>query len=256
MEIKVKDSVIEIEPNSKPYLLKRIVADLFDIGVLFLVWFSINLGFFNSKLANTYNNYVQVQSKIKDEAMLDSGYGEIRYIEEGDSTNGYIVYKDELNNKEYIVVKKSAPSVDETQKYAETINNSQAYKDAVFGANIHRYVISGFACFISEIAFFLVVPLLNKKRATFGQMLMGISLFSLRFEKYAKWYHILIRFLWLFIFESCLLYLISGIYTFLLVPVIDLIVMLLSKNTNRVLRDYISKTMLIENKSYLPINEI
>lgn len=107
MEIKVKDKIIDIQPNSKPYLLKRIVAGLFDVGVLFFVWFMLNLGFFNSGMANTYNMHLTTQTKIKDSAMLTSGYGEMKYIDEETSTQGYIIYTEESTNKEYIVVKKT-----------------------------------------------------------------------------------------------------------------------------------------------------
>lgn len=113
MEIKVKDKIIDIEPNSKPYLLKRIVADLFDVGVLFFVWFMLNLGFFNSGLADTYNMHITTQTKIKDSAMLASGYGEMKYVDDDTSTQGYIIYTEENTNKEYIVVKKSEPTEEE-----------------------------------------------------------------------------------------------------------------------------------------------
>ncbi len=254
MEIKVKDKIIDIEPNSKPYLLKRIVADLFDVGVLFFVWFMLNLGFFNSGMANTYNMHITTQTKIKDSAMLTSGYGEMKYVDDDTSTQGYIIYTEENTNKEYIVVKKSEPTEEEKKQYSSIMNSSQAYKDAVFGASVHRYVISGFSCLLSEGIFFLLVPLVNKKRATCGQLLMGISLYSIRYQKYARWYHVLFRFLFIYFIESLLIYLICGIYTFMLIPVLSLIIMLISKNTNRVIRDYITGTMLIENKSYIPIN--
>lgn len=253
MEIKNKNSSIDLSPNSKPYLLKRIISDLFDIGVLFVGWFVITLGIINLGLDSTYNEYLNTSSQIQDTAMIESGYGIITYIDENTNTNGRIIYNDEKTNKKYIVEKVDSPKEEAINKYKELLNSNDEYKNAIFGASLHRYLISVISCLLMESIFFLLVPLINKKRATLGQLLTGISLYSLRFEKYSRWYHVLGRFLFIFLIESSLLYLLTGIYTFLLIPVLNLIMILLNKN-GRTIRDLISGTMLIENKSYSPIN--
>ena len=57
MHVNYKDKVIDIEPNSKPYFLKHIISDMFDVMTLFLLFFVINLGLFKSPIANTYYSH-------------------------------------------------------------------------------------------------------------------------------------------------------------------------------------------------------
>lgn len=248
MEVIYKDRKIDIEPNSKPYLFKRIVAEMFDIGLLFVLFFVVCLGLFNSNLSSTYYDHSNRVSSIQDSLKLESGYGEKKYVDD-DYVQGYKVYYDESTGSNYIVVKNESADNDNYVSYMNLLSNNDIYQEEVFAADLHRYLISALSCLIGETVLFLIIPLCNKQRSTIGQLLMGISLFDLSRQAYAKWYQVLFRFLFIFFIESCLMYLWTGIYTFLLIPVITLIFVLLSKN-DRCLRDYLTGTMLIEKLSY------
>ena len=61
------------------------------------------------------------------------------------------------------------------------------------------------------------------------------------------------RFLFIYLFDSLALYLFTGLLTFLLVPVLRLIQMLLNRK-HKTIVDYMTATMIIEKASYNGIN--
>ena len=67
------------------------------------------------------------------------------------------------------------------------------------------------------------------------------------------WVQILYRFLFVFLIDSLVLYLVTGILTFLLVPLLRLTEMLLNKK-NKTLCDYVTGVTMIEQLSYDGIN--
>ena len=250
MEINVKDKTINIEMNSKPYLGKHLLSILFDVGILFLLFFLLNLGFLNSKVADAYHRHTQTYTQIEDKYKLESGVGLKKWVDELENTGDFVVYLDEETSREYIVVVDKQASSEALTTYSKLLKEDESYQEAKFAAGLQSYAISVLSCSISEILLFLIIPLCNTQRATGGQLLTGISLISPGRQSYAKWYQIVGRFLFIFIIESCFIYLWVGIYTFFLIPILDLIVMLLNKR-NRSLMDYISGTMAIEKMSYM-----
>jgi hypothetical protein len=247
MQVNYKDKVIDIEPNSKPYFLKHIISDMFDVMTLFLLFFVINLGLFKSPIANTYYSHQAEATKIIDNCRLETGMGYQEFVNDETDISGKTVYTDS-DGKEYIVVINKDATSEQKQEFATKMNSSQAYKDEIFASNLHRYLISMLSISLAGLPLLLIVPLTNKKRATAGQLLTGIALFSKGRQTYAKWYSPLIRYI-LYFGGFVILYPWTDIVTFLVIPVIDLIIMLINKD-NKTIRDYMSGTMLIENKSY------
>lgn len=250
MKVKIKNKTIDIEPNSKPFLAKRIISGLFDLFTFAILFFLLNLAFFNSGLSTNFYNHVEAYTKIQDTYKLESGYGEKEYVDEGNDKN--IVYVDEDNDQQYIVVINKEATKESYNQYVNLLNQDSTYRDEVFASDANRYFISLLSIGISEIILYLFVPLINKQRATLGQLLTGLALFHPKTQLYARWYHVLARFLLIFLIESALIYMWMGIYTFLLIPVIQFIVILLSKD-DKCLREYVTGTMLIEKISYSSI---
>ena len=77
--------------------------------------------------------------------------------------------------------------------------------------------------------------------------------FDPRRQARATWYQAVFRFLFAYLFDSLTLYLFTGVLTFLLVPVLRLIQILLNKKYKTIV-DYMTGTMIIENLSYNGIN--
>lgn len=205
------DEKIKLEPNSKPYLLKRIIADCFDAVVIFLLFMLLSSAVFSSPLAKTYNEHYSNCKKVQDSAIEEFG-----------------------NDAEAI---------------SKALNGNDYYLEERFAANLHGYLLKLLAGFVAEAAVLLLVPMLSKTRSTLGKTLTRIMPFCERKRARASRLSILGRFAFIFIIDSAFLYLFTGIYTFLLVPVIRLTEMLLSKK-NKTICDTVSGIMIIEQLSY------
>lgn len=259
MEEKIEQkNPIDIEPNSKPMLFKRILSYLTDLSITFVLFFCLNLLVLASPMANTLYKYKEEMIQYSDSAKLETGYGNIQYIEDNEvksyEDDNYYVYKDNLD-KNYIVknLDKESLTSEIIEAYSAKMND-QKFKDLKFGYDLHSFALVAFSFIVVESIMFLVVPLVNKKRATVGQMLCGVSLFAVKRMSYAKWYHVLFRFFYVLIVETLLAYLVSGIIGILCYMIISFIITILSKNY-KTIRDYISMTMLIDSNSYSPIVE-
>ena len=202
---------IRLEPNSKPYLLKRIISDGFDVVVIFLLFMIISAALFSSPLADTYNTHYDNCVKVHESAIEE--YGE------------------------------------DTEAIGESLKNNAYYRDEQFAANLHSYLLKLLAGFIAEATVLLVVPLISKVRGTPGKMLTRIMPFSEKKQTKASGMRIVGRFVFVFVIDSAFLYLYTGILTFILVPVIRLTEMLLNKK-NKTICDAVTGIMIIEQLSY------
>ena len=109
------------------------------------------------------------------------------------------------------------------------------------------------ACLIAEVLLFLLVPLVSRDRATAGKLLTGLLVFNEPRQTRARWYQAVYRFVFVLLIDSLALYLFTGILTFLLVPVLRLVELLLNRK-NKTLCDLITGTMIIEKLSYDGLN--
>ena len=179
---------IKLEPNSKPYLLKRIISDGFDIVLIFLLFMLISAAVFASPMAKTYNEHYENYKKVQD------------------------VVVEEFGN--------------DTEAIKNALNGNEYYLNEQFAANLHGYILKLLAGFIAEAAVLIVVPLISNVRGTPGKLLTRIMPFCEKKRTRASRLSIFGRFAFIFIIDSAFLYLFTGILTFILVPVIRLMEML------------------------------
>ncbi len=215
MKAEVNGTTIELTPNSKPYLLKRILADGLDTVLLFGLFMLFTMLVLKTPLADVYHSHFDRYSAIEKETAEALG--------------------------------------NDAEAVSAALNSNDEYKNERFAANLHSYLLKALACFIAEVIVLLIVPLVSRDRATPGKLLCGVLLFNERKMTRALWYQIVFRFLFIFLFDSLGLYLLTGVLTFLLVPVIRLIEMLLNKK-NKTICDYMTGAMAIEKLSYDGIN--
>ncbi len=206
-----QEEKIRIEPNSKPYLLKRLIADGFDILIVFILFMVLSNVLLTTPLANTYkehyNNYKEIEKTVIEQYENDA------------------------------------------KAISSALNNDSHYLDERFAANLHSYLLKLLAGFVAEAVVFLLIPLILKTRGTIGKTLMKIMPFCERKQTRATIPSIIGKFAFVFMIDSAFLYLFTGIYTFILVPVIRLIEMLLNKK-NRTICDALSGVTIIEQLSY------
>lgn len=215
MKIESKGRSLEIEPNSQPLLAKRMIATGFDVMLLLMVFMLLTYIIMQTPLAGTYNRHVENYKAIEREAITMAG--------------------------------------NDLEAARELLRANESYRDELFAANLHSYLLKMLAGFTGEGILFLLVPLVRKDRATIGRALTGIVLFSRSRQTAATWHQVLSRFIFIFVLESITPYLWTGIYTFILVPVVRLITVMLNKN-RKTLCDYITFTELIEKVSYSSIH--
>lgn len=215
MKVEVQGKAIDIEPNSKPYLLKRMIADGFDTVLIFVLFMLFTALLLQTSLANTYNRHFERYSAIEEETKAACG-----------------------NDSEAIT---------------KALNENSEYLDERFAAQLHGYLVKALAGYLATFPILLAVPLLNRNRATPGKLMAGVMPFNERRQGRAVWYQIVFRFLFVFLLDCLGLYLLTGIYTFLLVPVIRLTVILCSKK-DKTLCDMVTGVMIIDKLSYNGIN--
>ena len=214
MEREYRGKTIEIEPNSRPYLLKRIIADGFDITVIFLLFTVLTLLLAKTPLGNAMNRHTERYLEIQNEVTAEF---------EGDG-----------------------------EAITEALKGNAEYRDELFAANLHGYLLKALACFLVEAVVLVLVPFLNRDRSTPGKLLTNIMLFHERRQSRAVWYQVIGRFV-LVLIGSLAWYLFTGVFTFLVIPVIRITVMLLNKKHKTIL-DYMTAIMVIEKLSYDGIN--
>ena len=211
MKTEVKGTQISIEPNSRPFLLKRLLADGFDIILIFGLFMLVTFLILRTPLAKTYHRH--------------------------------------FDRAQDIVQETASRLQNDAKAVAEELNGNAEYRDELLAANLHGYLLKGLAVFLAEFILLLAVPLFNRDRATAGKLLTGIMPFQERRQTRAKAGRILCRFLFVFVLDSMGLYLLTGTLTFLLVPVIRLTEMLLNRK-NKTVCDAVTGIMIIEKASY------
>jgi len=211
LRTKASGQPIELEPNSKPYLLKRIISDGFDTVAVLLLFLAISAIVFSTPLASGYNTHYRNCVKVRESAAEQFG--------------------------------------EDARAINESLQNNAYYRDEYFAANLHSYLLKLLSGFLAEAVVLLAVPLLSRSRGTPGKLLTKIMPFCEKKQTRASRLTVLGRFVFIFIIDSAFIYLFAGIYTFLLVPVIRLIEMLLNKK-NKTICDALTGIMIIEQISY------
>ena len=211
MKADVGGRQIELSPNSKPYLLKRMVADGFDILLIFGLFMLFTMILLRTPIAETYQRHFDKVQAIQKETVEALG--------------------------------------NDAKAVTEALGSDSEYQNELFTANLYGYLMKALAALLAEIPILIIVPFLNKNRSTPGKLMTGIMLFSENRNSRARWYQIFYRFLFIFLIDSLGLYLFTGILTFLIVPVIRLMEMLLNKK-NKTICDFVTGIMVIEKLSY------
>ena len=216
MKVEVQGKTVEIVRNSKPFLAKRLIADGFDTVLIFGLFMLFMFVVLRSPLAGTYNWHYRQYKAIEAEtaAALDGDAAAI----------------------------------------GEALSADYEYLNERFAANLHSYLLKGLAGLLAMVPVLLAAPLLNADRATPGKRMAGIMPFHERRQRKALWYQIFFRFLFVLLIDGLGLYLLTGIWTFVLVPVLRLIEILCSRKDKTIL-DMMTGVMIIEKLSYSGIDK-
>ncbi|MBP5224119.1 MAG: hypothetical protein J6Z38_00835, partial [Lachnospiraceae bacterium] len=119
MKTEVRGTQIEIEPNSRPYLIKRILSDGFDILTVFFLYLLFTFLILETSLAATYRTHYERAAEIAKEAA------------------------ERLGN--------------DSQAIRTELRANQEYLDENFAANLHGYFLKGLAVFLAEAILLLAI---------------------------------------------------------------------------------------------------
>lgn len=208
--------ILDLESNSKPYLFKRMIADGFDTVAVFLLFMLFSALIFASPLASTYNAHYENYKKVQEEVKAEYG--------------------------------------DDAAAMTEKLRGDAYYRDEQFAANLHSYILKLLAGFLAEAAVLLAVPLISPVRGTPGKLMTGIMPFSEKRQTKATRGSIVLRFVFVYLIDSAFFYLFTGIYTFILIPVMRFVEIIVNKKNKTVL-DALSGVMIIERLSYNGIDK-
>lgn len=250
------------EFNKKPRLLARILSGLVDIFIIFLVGFGAFQIVMRTGISDGYREVKTELITIIDNTKLETEYGHKLYQSEEDYSkySEYQHYTEKDNEsphygEKYVVVNNEDISVAVKKAYNDAMNGNTYYQSRYITYRAIHYGFLIMSAGVAELIFVFIIPLVNKRRATIGRYAAMTSLIS-RKEVEAKWWQLLIRFLFVLIVETGLpLLYFSELATLLIVGALNMIVALISRKTARTLRDYISGTRIIDKNTFKSINE-
>ena len=137
-------------------------------------------------------------------------------------------------------------------KYQAEYHKNALYSDLSLAYNVNTFAIVLGILFISEAIFLLVIPLVNKRRATLGILFAGGRVISKKYVDKARWYQILGKFAFIFLFDTALFYFALGEVILILMPFIIMLTRLFNKD-RRSLQDLIVGIKVIDNKTFVPL---
>ena len=106
--------------------------------------------------------------------------------------------------------------------------------------------------FVSLVIFYLLIPMLSKKRQTLGKRILNLEVIDAKTEQNASKMQILIRFAAITLIEFFLSMILSGL---LYLPLLVSIIMMVITLNQSTIHDYISGTRVIETNDNVYINE-
>ena len=250
--------------NSKPRFLARFLSALVDIFLLFLLSFGVFQLEMSTPISHEYHRLREEVVTIIDTTKLETDYGYKLYDDDEKYASyvnaSYQAYmednaEDSHFNHNYVVLNKESISDEVKNAYEAALKNNGTYQSRYLSYKATYYGLLMLAAGSSELVLFLIIPLVNKRRATIGRFVAITSLISSK-EVKAKWWQVLVRFLFILVVETALpLFYLSEIVALLIVSTINLIIVLISQKSYRTLRDYVSFTKIIDKNSFKPINE-
>lgn len=262
-----KDEAIRIQgPNHKPHFMMRIAGGVIDVCLFFLAVFGLSRLFMVTPITSSLKNYENQITMVVDNYKLtplvegsEETYSYKLYETEenySNNTKNKVIYFDEEKQSHYVVVDNQNISEAVQKATDKAFKADKNYKNLSFDYSLVEYGLMMLAGFIAGSILFLLVPLVNKRRATLGKLAAGTMLINSKYETRARWYQIVGRFAFQYLIEWAALYLLisSMLLYFLIVPIVLYIISLFNKK-GRAIHDFVSRTMVIDAKTFVPLEE-
>ena len=251
--------------NVKASVIGRIAGGLIDTSLVFMSIFGLSRLFLATPMTNPLRDYEAKINTVIDTYKLtplvegsdETVAHKVYKTEEGYTEKDHNVYYDEAVSEYYVVIDNETISSEASLATSKAIKSNGEYKNLSFDYSLMEYGYMALAGFIAYAVFLLIVPLVNKRRATLGKLAAGTMLIDSKYQTRAKWYQVVGRFAWEYLIEAALIYLFlsSMLLHLLIVPTVIFIITLIDRKKGRTLHDFVTRTMVIESKSFLPLSE-
>ncbi len=246
--------------NARPHLIKRLFAGLADMVILFFFHYMLYSLLLLTPAANTVNGYYADSIKLLEDYKVQATYAEEEVVDQNYKGDNYLHYNED-GDYYYIVKDKDFGEDTEAKKaayqqYVTLANNSEEYRDKSFKYHLHNYIFTAvFAGGITEVIFFLAIPMIMNCGQTLGMMLFSIRMFNHKYAGKPRWYQYLGRFTFIFIIESLIPYLFLAEWILLAVPAVCILVMAIDREKHRALHDLVSGISYVEKKTFVDLYE-
>ena len=171
--------------NTKPRFLARILSPIVDIFLLFLLSFGVFQLEMSTPISHEYHRLREEVVTIIDTTKLETNYG-YKLYDDDEKYNAFVAqsyqtYKvedteDPYYNHSYVVVNNSEISKEVNTAYQDSLKNNSTYQARYLTYKATRYGLTMLAAGSSELVLFLLIPLMNKRRATLGRFVAITSL--------------------------------------------------------------------------------
>lgn len=254
------------EPNKPASLLQKIAGSLLDALIIFLLTISLFSAFSNSGLGDGLRSNSYEGIKIQEHTLL------LALVKDSEEVGGYKIYSTESKYDDYpknqkyleagtedvyyIIVQYDGVTDEYKKAYEEALSKNEDLKGYAFNYRLISFGLVAFAGGISTTIFIFIIPLLNKRRASVGKLISGTRVINNHYQVEARWYQMLWRLIWQYLFESILpfLFVNNFIIAGLISSVVLLLISLISKE-HRTLHDYVSRTLVIDARTFVRLNE-
>lgn len=214
---------------SKPRISKILYSGLIDLLCFSILALIFNFIVFNTPISNNFKNQYDNIITTQEQYKLTTGYGEKVYLTSSNET-AFVDYKQHEDSEGvYIVKDLDTISAEIKVEYVLLLNNDNVYQKALLQYQVTSVLILIAIVGTAQGLIFLLVPLLNEKRATPGKLLFGLKTINYQTKQVITWPFLVIQFLTILIIESIIPYLLFGEMMLIFIPLILFAVVLFNK---------------------------
>lgn len=238
---------VPVQENSKMSFMQRLAYTIIDFGVIFMLYFGFLSMCMNTKISSNYHKSYEEIVEIRNETGEETGYYIRHYLEDGEKTN-YEIYVDKETGKKYYYTL----DAEKKDAYTAKIKANDRFDQLTFTYKLNYFVIVITSAACAETICLLIIPLVNKRRATLGVLFASGIVISKKYVDKARWYNILFRYLFILIINTIFLYFVLGDIILFLMPFITMLSQLTNKD-RRAIHDLCSGVMIVDKRTYVPL---
>lgn len=231
----------------RPHFIKILGSGLIDL-ITFIVFASlVNTLVFSTPISAHYHKVHDQMLIIQDQYKLDTGYGKKVYLVDDNESRDQDAhtYVDEQGT--YVVINLDEIPNEIKIAYSDLLSGNEHYLMLLSDYQVTSVLLLSLVIGSAQLILFLIIPLLNKNKATVGRLCLRLKTVNYRTKKPLEWYYHLLQFALIFLFASLVPYLVIGEMALVFAPLFILAFIIFSKDY-RSLHQWIGQAITIDAK--------